>query len=241
MTSFFFLKQLYQSCLSSVVLIRCFCFLRASRRWIQAGLEGRQAFPKKTETADKKNPAILNNKGIAIFEMLFLIVVFMVLFAITLGFWGAVHTATLQSVSARHYSFEVINNRTHFEYHRDWPLEGNAGKNHMLRNTTSPGPKDYHGKMGMRLFYISGIIADSSLKEEDIVTTRGLNFFKEVDRDPAKAIPSKGVMPPGHDTGGPASDPGFHQQIFDVPDGRSVNPLWLMTGYGICLNYDCGE
>lgn len=159
------------------------------------------------------NKTFRDERGIAMFEMLFLLLVFIVLFGLTLGFWGAIHTGTLQSISARHYSFEVINHRPHFEYHRDWPLNAVPSSTpYMIGNSSYPGAKSYHGDLGMRFFFITGIYG----QRDTSVTTRGLNFFKEIDRHTATTIPSTGSIP-GHDPGG----------------GNKRNPLWIKIGYGI--------
>ena len=166
--------------------------------------------------------------------MLALMVVFVLLFALTLGFWGAIHSAILQSVSARHYAFEILNNRSHFEYHRDWKLDAPSGNGNMLDVGNFAGEDVYHGdNMGMRLFYITGL---NRPDYHPTVTTRGLNFFKEIDRDTATLVSKSGTVP-GHEKGLSALQ---HQNIFHQTHGR-VNPLWLMTGYGICVNHSCGE
>jgi len=38
---------------------------------------------------------------------------------LSFGLWTSIHRATLKSIAARHYSFEVLNNRSHYIYHRD--------------------------------------------------------------------------------------------------------------------------
>ena len=60
-----------------------------------------------------------DTRGVAVAEMLPLLVVFVMLFGLTFGFWSTIHSGTLSSIGARHYAFEVLNNRTHFIYHRD--------------------------------------------------------------------------------------------------------------------------
>lgn len=169
-----------------------------------------------------------DQKGIAIFEMLFLLLVFIVLFGLTLGFWGAIHTGTLQSISARHYSFEVLNNRSHFEYHRDWPvLQAPSLPDEMIGNGSYPrtGTKGaYHGNLGMRFFYVTGVYDAETSK----VSTRGLNFFKEIDRHTATEIPPSGSIP-GHDLASPGAR------------GGKANPIWIKVGYGICMEWKCGE
>lgn len=85
-----------------------------------------------------KNPALglKNSRGVAVVEMLFLLVVFVVLFGLTFGLWTSIHRGTLQSIAARHYAFEVINHRTNFIYHRDNepPDTGDKDKNYYQKN-----------------------------------------------------------------------------------------------------------
>ena len=88
----------------------------------------------------KKQGLLKNQKGIAMVEMLPLLAVFVLLFGLTFGFWTSIHSGILQSISARHYAFEVINNRTHFIYHRD---------------TQAPaGNSSYYEKDGKRFFAV---------------------------------------------------------------------------------------
>jgi len=68
-----------------------------------------------------------NQRGVAVVEMLSFLAVFVTLFGLAFGFWTAIHRGTLQSIAARHYAFEVINNRTHFIYHRDTVDAGDDG------------------------------------------------------------------------------------------------------------------
>ena len=60
-----------------------------------------------------------NQRGVAYVEMLPLLVIFVLLFGLSFGLWTSIHRATLKSIAARHYSFEVLNNRTHYVYHKD--------------------------------------------------------------------------------------------------------------------------
>ena len=75
-------------------------------------------------------------------EMLPMLVIFIILFGLLLGFWSTVHRGTLQNMSARHYAFEVLNNRTHFIYHRDTP------------GASADKSQDYYEKPGFRYFAI---------------------------------------------------------------------------------------
>ena len=83
--------------------------------------------------------AVNNQRGIAMVEMLPLLVIFVMIFGLTFGFWTSIHSGTLSSIGARHYAFEVLNNRTHFVYHRD---------------TQKPDNKAYYKKNGYRFFAV---------------------------------------------------------------------------------------
>ena len=85
-----------------------------------------------------KLEGLRSQKGIAYVEMLPLLVLFVMLFGLSFGLWTSIHRATLKSIAARHYSFEVLNNRSHYIYHRDTE----EAKNHI----------SYYSKNGSRFF-----------------------------------------------------------------------------------------
>jgi len=60
-----------------------------------------------------------NERGMATFETIPLIVVFVMLEGYALGLFGVIHTATLSSIGARAYAFETFRNRTDLSYFRD--------------------------------------------------------------------------------------------------------------------------
>jgi len=92
----------------------------------------------KTKDRTYRFQALNSRKGLAYVEMLPLLVLFVVLFGLSFGLWTSIHRATLKSIAARHYSFEVLNNRTHYIYHRD--------------TTSAEGFEDYYGENGKRFF-----------------------------------------------------------------------------------------
>ena len=103
------------------------------------------------ERKKQKRPlSLVNQKGIAMVEMLPLLAVFIVLFGLTFGFWTSVHNGTLSSIAARHYAFEVLNNRTQFIFHRDY--DGSTNK----QLNMSPGDyfPQYHNKSMYRFFAV---------------------------------------------------------------------------------------
>ena len=176
--------------------------------------------------------------GIAMVEILPLLVVFITFFGLSMGLWGAVHSGTLQSIAARHYAFEVINNRTHLEHHRDWDPASSAGTEKMFQSPT-PSPEKYHGSMGMRLFAI--VTKQTSSKPEEFVENRGLNFFNDIDRDYDEQ-PGGILSSPQTDAANKySSRAGFLEDAQLFIQTPQINPIWLMSGYGICLNCCCGN
>ena len=138
---------------------------------------------------------ILNkSSGIAVFEILPLLVVFISLIGLTLGLWGAVHSSILQSIAARHYAFEVINNRTNFSHHRDLP-SSSSSQTKMIRNTQTASESDFHDPLvhGMRFFGI--VTFQTGSNPEPYVASRGLNFLK-TSKERTKKILHLGLLAP---------------------------------------------
>ena len=102
-----------------------------------------------------------DQKGVAVTEMLPLLVVFVMLFGLIFGFWTTIHSGTLSSIGARHYAFEVINNRAHFIYHRS-------------EDTGSLDAKDYYEKDGHRFF---AVVKHQGLTPRLKVLQRSINLF----------------------------------------------------------------
>ena len=145
---------------------------------------------------------LINQKGIAMVEMLPLLAVFVLLFGLLFGFWSSIHSGTLHSISARRYAFEVINNRTHFIYHRD----------------SSP-PTDrtnYYGKNGTRFFATVELTDNPKLISEKT----SFNLFD-----------SAGLRI----TGDPQS------QTTQTEKEQGIHKIKIKTGYGICIDFDCGD
>lgn len=186
----------------------------------------------------KNNKNFLNNKGVALVEMLPILVIFVALVSITLGLWGSSYSAVLQNIAARHYAFEVLNNRSNFVYHRDHDNEYRpAGSGYGNPKDEGLDTSSYHGEIGRRLFTIISEQANSS-DDQSYATKRDISFFSNIGSSGAGLI--KGF----------AKDAGWHNNESNVwtagaykfqTGAQAVNPIWIMTGYGICLNCSCGD
>lgn len=162
----------------------------------------------------QRKSSINNEKGMAIFEMIPIMVVIILFVNFSLGFFGAIHTGILNSISARNYAFETFRNRSNLTYFRN--LDADL--------------KDEYSKLGHR---IHGSIKEKSNGSKDwLASSRTIDFF---DFQPRRAAER-------------SSDAGEHNKVsWEVKSGerftkgRGVNPIWIKSQYGICLNAACGS
>jgi hypothetical protein len=168
-----------------------------------------------TTTAVKKPSGFKNRKrqkGLASIEAIPLLVIFVMLVAYCMGLFGAIHTGILHSISSRTYAFETFRNRANLL---------------MFRENTAPDLSNlfHYGKKGVRYHSVSA---------EDAPPEGASDAFY-VSRRPLSV-------------GYPSADPGASQmdhmeRIFTIQPRNqavAVGPIWVMVGYGICLNAGCG-
>ena len=60
-----------------------------------------------------------NQKGMAIMELIPIMIIIVILINYSLGFFGAIHSGILGSMAARNYAFETFRNRSNLVYLRD--------------------------------------------------------------------------------------------------------------------------
>jgi hypothetical protein len=158
----------------------------------------------------KKTKRLRDEKGMAMIEAIPLLVIFVILLSFSLGFFGVVHTAILNSISARTYAFETFRDRTNLNYFRE---DGSA--------LTGLGPL-YLGTKGFRYHAIQH---EADSRTLFVATTRTI---------------AMGAVEPEQQTGKDT----HNTQIYSIPirnENVNVNPVWVMVGYGICLNAGCGQ
>ena len=153
---------------------------------------------------------IHSEKGMATIETVALLVIFVMLIGYTFGAFGIIHTGILNSIAARTYAFETMRNRSNVTYFRDIP----GGDNH------------HFARIGARIH---------TIKSESDTTSPN---FPATER--AMQMGLGGTASLGRD------DATIHmQKIPNLVPGRrntqvEVNPVWIMTQYGICINAKCG-
>jgi hypothetical protein len=161
----------------------------------------------------KRKPAD-NERGLATLEALPLLVVFVFLIAYTLGGFGIIHTAIMQSISARTYAFETFRNRTNLTYFRDIPSDAA-----ML----------HYRAYGNRLH---GIMSETRRQDDAAfrATERPIRVGITIEPGPSRNDISI------HNTK-------VHEEILaDGKRNQTVEvgPAWIMIQYGICIDARCG-
>lgn len=169
-----------------------------------------------------------DQRGIATIEMIPLLMLFALLFNFMLGFFGIIHSGILNSIAARNYAFETFRHRANLTYLRDGA--GQDGFN------IADQINSRYTKRGLRFH---GITSETQ--------SGGQNWF--VTRRPIRFTD---ISNAGSRSGSPAehytlvrslANTGKVSLVFTgrtADDGRSgVDPVWIQSLYGICLNADC--
>lgn len=158
---------------------------------------------------------IRNEKGMATIEIIPLLILFVLLISYTMGAFGIVHTGIKNSIASRNYAFETFRNRSNLTYFRD--EKGRAEKHFAINGNRT------HGIMSEE---ING-------EDKYVATERPLRV----------GLP----MEPLNARGGNSVD--IHNNLIfsgAIVTGKrntrlEVNPVWLLTQYGICINVACGD
>lgn len=152
---------------------------------------------------------IQNENGMAIFEMIPIIIVFILLVNFSLGFFGAVHTGILNSIAAKNYAFSTFNHRANLTY---------------FRNNDSGSIINHFDKLKLRFHLVTEINT-----KEFKASSRTIDFFSF--RKRAEVV---------------GGDNDHNQKVNTIVDSTrnekvGVNPIWVKTSYGICIDVGCGD
>lgn len=160
----------------------------------------------------KKRCSPLNSeKGMAVFEMIPIVLIIVLLLNFSLGFFGAIHTGIINSISARNYTFETFRNRSNLNY---------------FKNTDPGAVSTHYFKVGLRLH---GSVSEKMSTGDDWkASSRSIDFlnFKN------NAVEIVGADQAAHSKVRDIND-GRNTTV-------GVNPIWIKTAYGICITAACG-
>ncbi len=106
-----------------------------------------------------KPSPLKNERGMAIMELIPIMVILAILINYSLGFFGAIHTGILNSIAARNYAFDTFKHRSNLIY---------------LRDTVGGALVNYE-KYGFR--WHASISDSNKGQEEFIATERRIDFL----------------------------------------------------------------
>lgn len=155
-----------------------------------------------------------NQEGMAVFEIVPILVVFVLLLNFAIGFFGAIHSGILNSIAARNYALETFRNRANLNY---------------LRDSTDSAHDFSYAKTGYRYH---GTVSENSGGKDWVATKRNLKFSDS--RSPAAANDAS-----THNT--EVIKVTTSARASDVIAEDQFDSIWVRTVYGICLNRLCGE
>lgn len=155
----------------------------------------------------------MNQKGMAVLESVIIMFIFIVLARYSLGFFGVTHTAIVQNIASRNYSFEIFRHRTNLWYFRD--------------NSTQDPPLLRYHRYGNRLHGTNNEVKIRGNSTDQYPTERRVAMF--VEEEPAGRSAS--------DHANAISD--LQNGVRNTT--ISLDPVWIKTQYGICLTVQCGD
>lgn len=162
------------------------------------------------------------NRGMAVIEMIPIMIIMVLLINFSIGFFGIVHTANLNAIAARNYTFETMRNRSNLVYHRDKEIE--------------------YFTLGNRFNGIISVTSANSGQNDWVATARRLSWVQffggtatdgtELNREPAN-INQRST----HNNSSllKLAEGGVRN------DSIEVYNVWIRTLYGICVDSKCGD
>jgi hypothetical protein len=148
----------------------------------------------------------------AVLELIPMLVIFMLLVSFTLGFFGVIHTGVLNTISARNYTFETFRHRASLLY-----LRGNRPDEEYRAYFFKESGVRYHAT-----------VSEKNSKQQQFEATERPIRFNLNNQD-------EGRNPATHS-----------QKVQRVAEStryieEGVNPVWIQSQYGICVNAQCGQ
>ena len=153
-----------------------------------------------------------------------LLVIFIVLLGFGLGFFSVIQTAIMNSMAARTYAFETFRNRADLTIFRDTSVSGS-------QNIYQ------YSKWGSRFHTVNDERIPASVTNGTYATKRPILFdsFRSFSPPPTSGSSSSGGLENLH------NNKIYETALQDRYKSKGVSPAWVMVGYGICLNANCGN
>lgn len=165
-------------------------------------------------------PTRNNERGMAVIEMIPILILIVLILNFSIGFFGIVHTANLNGISSRNYMFETLRHRSNLDYHRDNKI-----------NYIAVGSR-FGGAVSEQRSDREGFEATSRrLSWVSLFGGRSQKDGTELNREPAgnaqKSVHNTLITGLG--------DAGVRNENVEVYN------VWIRSLYGICHTSKCGE
>lgn len=157
-----------------------------------------------------------NARGMAVLEMIPVIIVVAFMLKYSYGFFGVIHSASLQSIAARNYAFETFRHRSRLNYLR----EGDSN----AKNTYKKGTR------------VHGVRDEKKPVNSDPLWDAGARPISFPDSGGSSAAPqsfSARVREQNRLTSPDAK--------YDDTIGDGTKDVWLAIRYGMCIDAQCGN
>lgn len=118
----------------------------------------------------------------ATLEALPLLIIFIVLFAYTLGAFGVIHTGILNSIAARSYAFEIFRHRTNLTYlrgNRAVPMYYNTKQNRIHVVVSERGNNDDNSFPATERRIAMGLDTDMANRETPSVHNTAIYMIQD--------------------------------------------------------------
>lgn len=158
-------------------------------------------------------PSLKNQKGLAVLEMIPVLIVLVVVLRYAYGFFGVIQSATVQSIAARNYAFETFRHRSRLSYLREGAVDDR-----------------FKYRKGARLHGVRDENSPSSQYPDWDITNRYISF----PRREAEQLGGESFTARVNEQGKIAVGKRYGE-------GDGVNPVWLAIRYGMCIDYQCGD
>jgi hypothetical protein len=156
-----------------------------------------------------------SQKGMAIIELLPILVIFTLIMNFAFGFFGVIHTGILNSIACRNYAFDTFNNRSSLIYFKDETIDKNPA----------------YQKMGSRFHAITSEKAPNG-SQTYFATGREISITGISD--------FQGGSEAFHNNENSELLKLGQKKSGDRYEGEGANPVWVKSMCGICITSKCG-
>lgn len=166
----------------------------------------------------------LNARGISTIEIVPLLLLFALLINYSFGFFGVIHSGILNSIAARNYTLETFRNRTNLTYLRD--------------ENSRPITTEIESKYTKYYMRFHGITSEGNNDTQQwVATRRPIRFTDLASPDVSTGTAEHNTLVRTIQSTKKVSDIFTGETADDAKNG--LNPIWVQSLYGICLNADC--